>query len=57
MPRFGGAVSEADCQVIKVITPTTSATASSKRVSPNSDEDDMNVPLKMINMRIKIEKN
>jgi hypothetical protein len=53
MPKFGGAVSESDCQEI---TPTDSATASSKRASPNNEEDDMNVPLKMIKRRIKIEK-
>jgi hypothetical protein len=54
LPKFGGAESETDCQDI---TPTISATASSKRGSPNNEEDDMNVPLKMIKRRIKIEKN
>jgi len=51
MPKFGGAVAEPICQEI---TPSVSATSSSKRASPNNDVEDMDVPLKMLKRRIKI---
>jgi len=53
MPKFGGTELETDCQEIS---PTMSITTSSKRASPSNDEDDMDVPLKIMKRRIKIEK-
>jgi hypothetical protein len=32
------------------------SSAASKRESPNKDEDDMNIPLKLLKKKIKIEK-
>ena len=46
----------ADCEPDVVEISHIGSSASSKRESPTKDEDDMNIPLKMLKKTIKIEK-
>jgi hypothetical protein len=52
LTQFSGEENEPDVIVVS----TKSASSSAKRVSPTKDDDDMNVPLKMLRKNIKVEK-